>query len=586
MEERPWHRFYGRGVSREIVVPDVPLHAFLRTSAARYPHRPAVILAGPNFVGRLSYRSLDRQSDRFAQGLIRLGIRRGDRVAVALPNLPQYPVAAYGILKAGATLVQVNPLYRGDDLAHLLTDARARVLVTLTRLHPNVAAIRQKTPLEQVVLTKVSDYFPPLWRALYVLARERREGDAMPRASGTLPWGRLMTGTPAVPPDVAVAPDDLAVLQYTGGTTGLPRGAMLTHRNLAANAAQGLAWFGDLREGAECFLLVVPLFHAYGLLVLNAGVRLAATHLMVLMRLFDARLVAEQVPRHRPTVFPGVPAMYVAINHLKNVQRYDLHSVRYCLSGAAPLPLEVAEAFERLTGGRLVEGYGLTEAGPLVAANPIWPGGVRKAGSIGIPIPDTDARIVDLDSGTRSLPPGEAGEFVVRGPQVMRGYWNAPQETAGALRNGWLFTGDVAMMDEDGFFFVVDRKKDMIEVGGLKVYPREVEDVLLGHPLVREAAVVGVRDSVRGEMIVAHVALRAGAEDAARARTQLREYLRARLPGYKVPRRIEIVDAIPKTLIGKPLRRLVREAEERQERAGETAAQGSATDAHGPGPTA
>ncbi len=585
MEERPWHRVYGDRVPREIVVPDVPLHEFLRASAARYPHRPAVILAGPNFTARLSYRALDRQSDRFAHGLIRLGVRPGDRVAVALPNLPQYPIAAYGILKAGATLVQVNPLYRGDDLAHLLADAGARVLITLTRLYPAVAAIREKTSLEQVILTKVSDYFPPLWRVLYTLARERREGDAMPRASGTLPWGRVLAGRPIAPPAVTAAPDDLAVLQYTGGTTGVPRGAMLTHRNLAANVAQALAWFRDLQEGDECLLLVVPLFHAYGLLVLNAGVRLAASHLMVLMRMFDARLVAEQVPRHRPTVFPGVPAMYVAINHLKNVQQYDLHSIRYCLSGAAGLPIGVAEEFERLTGGRLVEGFGLTEASPLVAANPIWKGGVRKTGSIGVPISSTDARIVDLDTGTRTLGPGEAGELVVRGPQVMRGYWNAPTETAGALRDGWLYTGDVVQMDEDGFFFLVDRKKDMIDVGGLKVYPREIEEVLLQHALVREAAVVGVRHPVRGETIVAHVSLRPGAGEAAAARAQLREYLRARLPGYKVPRRIEIVDAIPKTLIGKPLRRLVREAEERDgDRAGDTEGEADRPDPEAGGP--
>ncbi len=564
MDERPWHRFYGDGVPREITVPDTPLHAFLQASAARYPTRPAVILAGPGFAGMLSYRALDRQSDRFAQALINLGIRRGDRVAVALPNLPQYPIASYGILKAGAVLAQVNPLYRGEDLAHLLRDAGARVLVTLTRLYPNVDAIMHETPLEHVILTKLSDYFPPLWRILYTLTRERREGDAMPRGPRLLSWNRFLAGGIPARPAVVVGPQDLAVLQYTGGTAGLPRAAMLSHRNLVANAAQGLAWFRDLREGHECMLLVVPLFHAYGQLVLNAGVWLAAAHLMVLMRMFEARTVAAQVPRWRPTVFTGVPAMYVAINQLKNVQQYDLRSIRFCLSGAAGLPLEVAEQFERLTGGRLVEGYGLTEASPLVIANPIWEGGVRKAGSIGIPVPGTDARIVDVETGTRDLPEGEAGELAVRGPQVMQGYWNAPDETAVALRNGWLFTGDVARMDEDGFFFIEDRKKDMIKVGGLAVYPREIEELLYRHPLVREAAVVGIRHPVRGEAIVAHVTVAPGAGEAAVVRGQIREFLRSRLPGYKVPRRIEIVDVIPKTLIGKPLRRIVREAEERK----------------------
>jgi long-chain acyl-CoA synthetase len=564
VEERPWHRFYGEGVPRDIAVPDAPLHEFLRTSAARHPRRPAVILAGPGFSGRFSYLALDRQSDRFAQALIRLGIRRGDRVAVALPNLPQYPIAFYGILKAGAVAAQINPLYRGEELARLFQDAGARVLITLTRLSPQVEAIRSETPLEHIVLTKISDYFPPLWRALYTLTRERREGDAMPRAPHLIPWDRFLAAGPPSPPQTAVASNDLAVLQYTGGTAGLPRAAMLSHRNLVANAAQGLSWFRDLREGEECMLLVVPLFHSYGLLVLNAGIRLAATHLMVLMRLFDARTVAEQVPRFRPTVFPGVPAMYLALNQLKQVHQYDFHSIRFCLSGAAGLPAEVAEQFERLTGGRVSEGYGLTEASPLVAANPIWAGGVRKRGSIGVPLPSTDARIVDTETGTRDLPHGEAGELIISGPQVMQGYWNAPDETALALRNGWLYTGDVARMDEDGFFFIEDRKKDMIKVGGLAVFPREIEEVLYRHPLVREAAVVGVRHSVRGETIVAHVTVTSDVRDAAGARRQIREYLRTQLPDYKVPRRIEIVETIPKSLIGKPLRRVVREAATRQ----------------------
>jgi long-chain acyl-CoA synthetase len=572
LEERPWHRFYAADVPRDIAVPDEPLQAFLRASASRHPGRAAVILSAPQFHSTLSYRALDRQSDRFAGALRALGIRRGDRVAISLPNLPQYPVAAYGAFKAGATVVQINPLYRGADLAFLLRDSQAKAVVTLTRLYSNVAAVRGGTALEHVVLTKVSDYFPPLWRALYRLARERREGDAMPRlprggrpspAPGLVSWSRMMRG-PALPDSEGAGPHDLAVLQYTGGTTGRPRGAMLTHRNLAVNAAQGLAWFRDLREGGECFLLVVPLFHVYGFLVLNAGLRLAATQLMVLMRMFDARLVAEQVPRWRPTVFPGVPGMYVAINQLKDIARADLKSIRYCLSGAAGLPMEVARQFERLTGGRLVEGYGLTEASPLVAANPIWEGGTRKEGSIGIPMPGTDVRIVDLDTG-RDLPPGEAGEMLVWGPQVMRGFWNAPDETAAALRDGWLYTGDVARADADGFLFIEDRKKDMIIVGGLKIYPREIEELLLQHPLVRDAAVIGVPHPVRGEAIVAYVTLAAaepaaaGLEDEAGARRRLREWLRERLPSYKVPRRIEIVGAIPKTLIGKPLRRALRE---------------------------
>jgi len=559
VEERPWHRFYGDAVPRSLEIPDVPLHAFLRSTAARFPSRPAVLLASPRFTGTLTYRALDRHSDRFAQALVRLGIRPQDRVALALPNLPQYPVALYGIFKAGAVAVQVNPLYRGDEFAHLLRDSGARALVTLTRLYPQVRAVRDRTRLEHVVLTKVSDYFPPLWRTLYTLARERREGDAMPADGAALEWRRVLGGATGGPPAITATPDSLAVLQYTGGTTGVPRGAMLSHRNLVANAAQALAWFVDLREGGECFLTVVPLFHAYGLLVCNAGLRLGATLLMVLMRMFDAHMVAEQVPRHRPSVFPGVPAMYVAINRVKHVERYNLHSIRLCVSGAAELPQEVVAEFERLTGSRLVEGYGLTEASPLVSANPLWKEGVRKPGSIGIPLPETDARVVDLETGTRTLAAGETGELVVRGPQVMAGYWNAPADSAGAIRDGWLFTGDVARMDEDGYVFLVDRKKDLIITGGLNVYPREIEEVLRQHPAVRQAAVVGVRHPIRGETVVAYVLPADPTADPGQTRTQLREFLRSRLPSYKVPRRIEFVDTIPTTLIGKPLRRVLRE---------------------------
>jgi long-chain acyl-CoA synthetase len=559
VDARPWHRFYGEGVPKDIPPSNVPIHEFLRASAARHPHRPALVLGGPGFTESLSYRSLDRLSDRFAQALLRLGTRPGDRVAVALPNLPQYPIAVYGILKAGAVLVNVNPLYRGTDLAHILTDAGVRRLVTLTRLYPRVAEIRSRTSLEHVILTKVSDYFPPLWRLAYTAMRERAEGDAMPSGEGVLAWRRLLAESPSVPPRVAVRGEEVAVLQYTGGTTGVPRGAMLSHRNLAANMEQGLAWFRDLEDGKERFLLVVPLFHVYGLLALTAGVKIAATLHMALMRMFEAKVVADQIRRHRPTVFPGVPAMYLAITHLKNVEQYNLRSIRLCLSGAAELPAEVASGFERLTGSRLVEGYGLTEASPLVTANPIWEGGVRKIGSIGVPVPGTDVRIVDLETGGRSLPPGEAGELVVQGPQVMRGYWNAPAETAAAIRNGWLFTGDIARMDEDGFFYIVDRKKDMINVAGLNVYPREIEEILLTHPLVREAAVVGVGHPVRGEVIVAHIVLASEGIDPAAARTQIREFLRQRLPPYKIPRRVEFVQSIPRTLIGKPLRRVIRD---------------------------
>jgi len=354
----------------------------------------------------------------------------------------------------------------------------------------------------------------------------------------------------------------LAVLQYTGGTTGLSKGAMLSHRNLACNITQMRHWLTDLKDGEERILSVVPLFHVYGMTVcMNLSVAVAATNIMILMPGgFVARMVAEAAAKYRPTIFPGAPPIYLAINQLKDVEKYDLRSIRACVSGSSALPVEVQKRFEELTGARLVEGYGLSEASPLTHANPIY--GTRKVGAIGLPVPATDAKIVDSETGERELGVNEVGELVVHGPQVMMGYWNNPRETASVLRNGWLLTGDIARMDEDGFFFIEDRKKDMVNIGGLKVFPREVEEVLYKHPKVREAAVVGVTSRVRGEMLVAHVVPKDGGDPRALKR-ELREFCATHLAPYKVPRRIEIVQEIPKTVgIPKALRRLIREQEQ------------------------
>jgi long-chain acyl-CoA synthetase len=386
----------------------------------------------------------------------------------------------------------------------------------------------------------------------------RLRGEHKP--GGGLRFPALLRSASSKAPALRVDPDDLAILQYTGGTTGVPKGAMLTHRNLVANFTQMRHWLTDLQEGGERFLSVAPFFHVYGLTVaLNTAISVGATVICVVMGLFDTRLVAEMIARHRPTIFPGVPAMYVAINQLKDIQKYNLRSVRVCVSGSAPLPVEVQARFERLTGATVVEGYGLSEASPGTHVNPVY--GKRKVGSIGLPLPDTDARIVDPETGDREMPLGEPGELVIRGPQVMQGYWEAPEETAATLRGGWLHTGDIARMDEDGYFFIVERKKDIAIVGGLKVYPREVEEVLLEHPKVKEAAVVGVSHKVRGELLVAQVVLKDGvADDPRQVRRELLELSRERLAAYKVPRRIEIVSALPKSAVGKVLRREIRDA--------------------------
>jgi long-chain acyl-CoA synthetase len=559
--DRPWFKYYEAGVPRTLEFPSQPIYAFLDQSAKRYPKHPALIQVGPNFDRRITYAQLDELSDRFAMSLLRRGLQPGDRVAVILPNCPQFVIAAFGIWKAGGVLVQTNPLYKGRDLAFNLKDSGARFAVAISRLFKNLDEARPQTDLQAVIVTNIHDFFPLKWRLLYTLARARKEGDVMPPGPGIIPF-RSMFAAPRLEERPPVSQDDPAVLQYTGGTTGVPKAATLTHRNVVCNALQCRAWLPDTQEGAERMLSIVPFFHIYGMTVcMVLSVVMAAANIMLLMRLFEAKTVAAAVPKYRPTIFPGAPAMYMAINQLRGIEKYDLKSIRVCVSGSAALPLEVQRRFEELTGGRLVEGYGMSESSPLTHGNPI--NGTRKTGSIGVPVPSTDAKIVDLETGTKDLKVGEVGELVVRGPQVMKGYWNNPVETDRTIRHGWLYTGDIARVDEDGFFYIEDRKKDMVNVGGLKVFPREVEEILYEHPKVKEAAVAGVHHRVRGEILVAHVVPK-DSGDPKELKRELRDFCAQRLSPYKVPRRFEIVSEIPKTFIGKAIRWQIREREEQR----------------------
>ena len=552
--ERIWLKSYEAGVPATLSYPKVPVHHFLEENARRFPNHAAVRLVSAKFSSVLTYRQVDQLSNRFANALIWLGIKPGDRVAIHLSNFPQFVFAFYGALKAGATVVAANPLYKGHDLETVLANSGAKCILTFSRFMPNLSPVVARTSIESIIVTEPYDYFPFPWKQLawYKLRKETR-------SSGVLRLSALLRSASPNPPGVSVGPNDVAILQYTGGTTGVPKGAMLTHRNLVANFTQMRNWLTDLKEGHEVFLSVVPFFHVYGLTVgLNTAISVAATVVCVVMPLLDAKLIAEMIARHRPTIFPGAPVIYLAINQLKNVQQYDLKSIKVCVSGSAPLPVEVQTEFERLTGAKVVEGYGLTEASPGTHVNPVY--GTHKVGSIGLPLPDTDVRIVDAETGEREMPQGETGELVIRGPQVMKGYWNAPAETAATLRDGWLYTGDIARMDEDGYFFIVDRKKDIVIVGGLKVFPREIEEILHEHPKVKEAAVTGVTHKVRGELLIAQVVLKDGvADDPKQVRRELLDYLKERLVPYKVPRRIEIVSALPKTWVGKVLRREIRE---------------------------
>jgi len=547
-----WYASYPAEVAPTFDYPKMNAARLLADAAAKHPSRPAVDFLG----ARLTYAQLLDACYRFANALRTFGVARGDRVAIMLPNCPAAVIAHFGTLMAGAIVVQTNPLYKAHELKFQLNDAGAKLLVTLDQLYPRFRPIWSSTPVKRVLIATIAEQLPWPKSWLYPLKLKRdKQFVRVPYEGDVYGFREALAAAPSDPAMAeADATEDVALLQYTGGTTGVAKGVMLTHYNLVANAYQSLHWQYRSIEGEEKYLAALPLFHVFGLTVLMNQAALHAGELILLPR-FEPETVLRTIQRKKPTIFPGAPTMYVAlINHPKR-ERYDLSSIRICVSGAAPLPLEVQERFEALSGSRLVEGYGLTEASPVTHANPIW--GKRKIGSIGLPFPDTDAKIVDPDTG-EELPPGEVGELAVRGPQVMKGYWNRPDETALALRDGWLYTGDMGTMDEEGFFTIVDRKKDLIIAGGFNIYPREIEEVLYEHPAVKEAVVAGVPDAYRGETVKAYVVLRDGANVTAAA---LEAYCRDMLAAYKVPRQFEFRDELPKTMIGKVLRRALIEEE-------------------------
>src|SRR5919202_824029 len=474
--ERAWLHAYDPGIPATIDVPDEPLHAALADAARRYPRRTAI-----RFFGRsISYAELDLLANRFANALIALGVRNGERGALLMPNCPQMVLAYYGGLRAGAVMVPTSPLYVESELEHQLVDAEVSVVVCLSSLFGRVQAVRQRVPtLRQVIVTSIKDFFPTHLRLLFSITRERRDGHRvrLPADGHTFWLKRLLARSRSSDPGVEVRADDLALLQYTGGTTGLAKGAMLTHRNLVANTPQVRAWIGNLAnpDGPDIVLGVLPLFHIYGMTaVMNFSIRGGGT--MVLQPRFIVDDVLKAIQRERPHLLPGVPTMYMALNQAPRLSRYNLRSLKGAFSGAAPLPREVQARLEAATGARLVEGYGLTEASPVTHCTPLTT--EHSVGSIGVPMPSTEAAVFDQETGTRQMARGEGGELAVRGPQVMRGDWKRADETARVLRDGWLFTGDLACVDESGYFTIVDRKKDMIITGGMNVYPRDVEEPL------------------------------------------------------------------------------------------------------------
>jgi long-chain acyl-CoA synthetase len=566
--EKPWLSEYDSGVPATIDYPKVPVQQFLVDAAAKFPNKTALIygnvvepLGNALMDTSMTYGRLLELTHRFAAALQQLGVQKGDRVAVHLPNCPQFVIAYYATLMVGGIVVACNPQYVARELEHQFNDSGAKVAVTLSLTYPIVKQIRAKTKLEHVIVTNVKEYFPGLLKFLFTVATEKKEGHFQDISGDaeTYWFQDLLAQAPAKPDPVEVKPEDTGVLMYTGGTTGVSKGAQLTHRNLVSNALQVRWWMWDSKEGEEVMLTAVPLFHSYGMTVaMNQTIYIGGS--MVLIpnpRILDHML--KSINKHKPTLFPGVPAMYVSVSSNPDVGKYDVSTIRACISGAAGLPPEVQESFERLTGGKLVEGYGLSEATPVTHCNPIY--GKRKEGSwIGLPVPDTEAVIKDLETGESILGTGDMGELCLRGPQVMKGYWNMPTETDNTLRDGWLHTGDIAIMDHDGFFQIVDRKKDMIlGTGGYNIYPREVEDVLYENPKILEATVAGVPvGKERGERVKAYVVLRPG-ETA--TEEEIIEYCRDNLAYYKVPKFVEFRDELPKTMVGKILRRVLVEEE-------------------------
>lgn len=547
--EKPWLKYYEAGVPATMNYADQPLFRFLDDAVAKYPNRPALYFYGE----RISYRTLGRYVNRFANALIALGVKKGDRVAIHLPNSPQFVIAYYGALKAGAVVAAHSPLYTESELEHQLNDCGAETIVTLTLTYARIKAVQPKTRLRNVIVSNIKDFFPPHLKLLFTLLREKKEGHRADVQAGDPSLMRLLLRFPDSPPHVDVKGDDLALLQYTGGTTGVPKAAMLSHRILITNVMQTAHWNPQAEHGKEIFVCVLPFFHLYGQQIgMNHAIYLGSS--MILFPRYEREAVLKAIDKYHPTIFPGVTTLYINLMDDANLARHDLRSIKACLSGAMALPQEVQERWEAISGGRMVEGYGLTETGPLTHANPIH--GTRKIGSIGIPVSDTDAKIINIEDGETEMPIGETGEICIKGPQVMLGYWHKPDETAKMIRNGWLHTGDIGKMDEDGFFYVVDRMKDMIIAGGFKIFPRDVEEVLYTHPKIKEAALIGIKAPYHGELPKAFVVLKEG-ETA--TPEEIIAHCKAQLASYKVPKQVEFRQELPKSLVGKILKRKLME---------------------------
>ena len=501
----------------------------------------------------MTYAALWEAVQQCTRVLHSIGLARGDRVALFLPNCPHFIIAYYAALRLGAVIVPTNPLYTEKELEFQIKDSGAETLVTLDLLYSKVHKVQPSVGLKRIIVGKIQDYLPPLKKFIYpIIAQKGTENVPLEEKNGVVFYQKLMKSKAPECELPKLSGDDLAILQYTGGTTGSAKGAMLTHKNIVINNTMIRHWYTGLRPGKEIFISVLPFFHTYGMATaLNLPLSAGAT--IVLFPKFVAKDILKAIDAHKATVLPGIPTIYSVLGSFRDLGKYDISTIRFCISGAAPLPLTVLKDFERITGGIIIEGYGLSEASPVTHCNPR--GGVRKDGSIGLPVSDTDCKVVDMDTG-QDLPEGSTGELCIRGPQVMKGYWNRPEETAATLRDGWLYTGDIARMDEEGYFYIVERKKDMIISEGFNIYPREIEEFLLTHPKVADASVIGMPDKIRGERVYAFVVLKEGI---AATPDEIARFCKEHLVRYKAPRKVIFRDSIPRNLAGKNLRRILRE---------------------------
>lgn len=550
--ENIWYKNYDRRVPHSLDYPEKCLPLVLEANAKKYAHNTAT-----EFIGaKLTYQEIWRQIQSLAKALALMEVKAGTKVAIMLPNCPQAVIAYYAVLWLGGVVVMTNPMYVEREMEYQWRDSGAEILVVLDHLYPRVEKVLDKTGIRNVLVTSLKEYLPWHLKILYPLkAWKQKLFTAIPYGGKILNFSSLIKGTAPDPPPCPVALDDLALLQYTGGTTGTSKGVMLTHRNILFNVVQTAAWFPDFHFGSERMIAVLPFFHVLGMTVtLNLTLYIGGT--IILVPRFEINDFLKTLHKTRPTLFPAVPTIFVGIVNHPDIGSFDLSSIRFCITGSAPMPVEILRKFEDLTGSIIIEGYGLTESSPVTHCNPIE--GIRKVGSIGLPVSDTFCKIVDLEMGVDELPLGEEGELIVRGPQVMLGYWNMREETSVALRDGWLYTGDIAKMDQDGYVFIVDRKKDMILAGGYNVYPREIDEVLYEHEKVLDAVAIGIPDPYRGETVKAFVVLKPGESVTEK---EIVQFCRERLAAYKVPRSIEFRDTLPKTTVGKVLRvQLRREA--------------------------